>query len=256
MKKFFYLLLALPLAFAACTEPDTPGVENKEYALNVTSEKIMNFEAEGGQGVITFDLEEVTRFSPVGMPVVEAFCEAAWVTDLAVAENITFNVAANEGDVRETKVVVTYGEQKVEVAVKQAAKTQEPDPADGVVFEAEILAGEYYAEYYTPNAGNYYIFLTDNGFDESGMMLPNSTYYQLDLYGEFFEGDNVNGYVSLPAGVYTLDFTDTMVKGTIGYSYSGYINTGSDVEASFQEDRKSTRLNSSHATPSRMPSSA
>ena len=233
MKKFFYLLLALPLAFAACTEPDTPGVENKEYALNVTSEKIMNFEAEGGQGVITFDLEEVTRFSPVGMPVVEAFCEAAWVTDLAVAENITFNVAANEGDVRETKVVVTYGEQKVEVAVKQAAKTQEPDPADGVVFEAKILTGEYYGEYYTPNAGNYYIFFSDNGFSEDGNLLTNSIYYQLDVYGALYEGEAVNGYIPLPAGTYTLDVNDTMAVGTIGASYSCYIKTGAsaiDVE--------------------------
>ncbi|MBQ5736748.1 MAG: hypothetical protein IIV52_03445 [Alistipes sp.] len=36
---------------------------------------------------------------------------------------MTFNVAANDGEARETEVVVTYGEQKVRGSVKQAAKS-------------------------------------------------------------------------------------------------------------------------------------
>ena len=219
MKKLFYLLLCLPLAFAAC-QPEEPGIENKVYNLSVTSESVLNFEAEGGQGVITYNLAEVTRTKPVPEPQVEATCAAAWVTELTVAENITFNVAANEGDARETKVVITYGEQKFEVAVKQAAK-----PQDGVVFEAKVLTGEYYGEYYTQNAGNYYIFFSDNGFDENGYLRPNSTYYQLDLYGPLFEGEAENGYVTLPAGTYYLDPNDTMACNTIGYSYSEYMVT-------------------------------
>ena len=222
------------MAFAACTEPDTPGVENKEYDLKVTSETILNFEAEGGKGVIAYTLEEKTRFSPVGQPVVEAFCEATWVSELTVAENITFQVAANEADARETKIVVTYGEQQVEVAVKQEAKAEEP--VNDVVFEAQVLTGEYYGDYYTPNAGNYYIFFSDYGFDAEGSILTNSIYYQLDLYGELYEGEAVNGCIPLPAGTYTLDADDTMAVGTIGYSYSCYMKTNSseiEVEASF-----------------------
>ena len=237
MKKLFYLLLCLPLAFAACTEPDTPGVENKEYDLKVTSETILNFEAEGGKGVIAYTLEEKTRFSPVGQPVVEAFCEATWVSELTVAENITFQVAANEADARETKIVVTYGEQQVEVAVKQAAK-EINNENDEVVFEAQMFVGEYYGDYYAPNVGNYYVFLTDYGFDEDGYFLTNSVYYQLDLYGELYEGEAVNGCIPLPAGTYTLDADDTMAVGTIGYSYSCYMKTNSseiEVEAYFDE---------------------
>lgn len=83
----------------------------------------MDFEAVGGKGVILYNLEEVTRFEPVPMPVVEAFCAAAWITDISIEEDITFNVAANDGEARETEVVVTYGEQKVRVSVKQAAKS-------------------------------------------------------------------------------------------------------------------------------------
>ncbi len=230
MKKLFYLLLALPLAFAACTEPDEPGVENKEYTLNVTSEKVLNFEAEGGQGVITYVIEEVTRFSPVGQPEPEVECAAEWITDLTLADNITFNVAANEGEARETKVVVKFGEQQVEVAVKQAAKEINNED-DGVVFEAQILTGEYYGDYYTPNAGNYYIFFSDYGFSEDGNLLTNSIYYQLDVYGALYEGEAVNGYIPLPEGTYTFDKNDTMAAGTIGYSYSCYMKTNdSEIE--------------------------
>lgn len=235
MKKLFYLLLCLPLAFAACTEPDTPGVENKEYDLKVTSETILNFEAEGGKGVIAYTLEEKTRFSPVGQPVVEAFCEATWVSELTVAENITFQVAANEADARETEIVVTYGEQEVKVAVKQAAK-EINNENDEVVFEAQILTGEYYGDYYTPDAGNYYIFFSDYGFTEDGNLLTNSIYYQLDLYGVLYDGESVDGYIPLPEGTYTLDVNDTMAVGTIGYSYSAYMKTNDSevyVDASF-----------------------
>ena len=225
MKKLFYLLLCLPLAFAACTEPDTPGVENKEYNLKVTSETILNFDAEGGDGVITYTLEEQTRFSPVGQPVVEAFCVDTWVSELTVAENITFKVAANDGEARETKIVVAYGEQEVEVAVKQASQTEVPEPTDEVVFEAQMFVGEYYGAYYTPDAGNYYVFLTDYGFDEEGYFLTNSVYYQLDLYSALYEGESVDGFVPIMPGTYTLDVNDTMAVGTIGYSYSGYLKT-------------------------------
>lgn len=238
MKKLFYLLLCLPLAFAACTEPDTPGVENKEYNLKVTSETTLNFEAEGGEGVITYTLEEKTRFSPVGQPVVEAFCEATWVSELTVAENITFQVAANEAEARETKIVVTYGEQSVEVKVnqKEKASTPEPQPEFDVEFEAQVLTGEYYGDYYTPDAGNYYIFFSDYGFTEDGNLLTNSIYYQLDLYGVLYDGEAVDGYIPLPEGTYTLDKNDTMAVGTIGYSYSCYMKTNSseiEVEVSF-----------------------
>ena len=79
----------------------------------------MNFEAVGGKGVILYNLEEVTRFEPVPMPVVEALCAAAWITDISIEEDITFNVAANDGEARETEVVVTYGEQKVRAALSR-----------------------------------------------------------------------------------------------------------------------------------------
>ncbi|MBQ8494080.1 MAG: BACON domain-containing protein [Alistipes sp.] len=144
LKNLFYLLVAMTLVFAACEKgtddtdkkPDTeqpgdenPGDENpgddqpgdepedKEPILTLTSEAVMEFTAEGGTGEILYTLENVKE----GVNVT-ATCEATWVTDIAVAEKVTFAVAANEGEAREAVVVVAYDTKKFEVAVKQTAK--------------------------------------------------------------------------------------------------------------------------------------
>ena len=130
IKNLLPLLLALPLFFVAC-EPDKPvdPTPDKEYAaeLTLTSEAEMNFDATGGEGEITYTAEmvEVTR---EWIPQVEATCEADWLAINGVAEKITFTVAANEAEARDTKVVVTYGDKSFEVAVKQAAKGEGPKP--------------------------------------------------------------------------------------------------------------------------------
>ncbi len=222
MKKLFYLLLALPLAFAACEPEPAPEKVDPTYApeLSLTSEATMEFAAEGGEGVITYTAKMVEVTREAAEPKVEATCEADWVTDLTVAENITFTVLANEADARETKVVVTYGDKSFEVAVKQAAKqNDQPEPENGVKLEASYLQGDYYGDEYSPGVGNYYVYLSDLGFDEEGYASAGGTYYCLDLYGPLFDGE---GDITLPVGTYTFDANDTMVEWTIGAAYSGY----------------------------------
>ena len=240
MKKFFYLLLALPLVFAAC-EPDAPvnpgnDDNSKVYALEITSNDVMRFSAEGGDGVITWEFKEVTRLSPMPEPEPAFTTEAQWITLDAVNLG-AFTVAANDGEARESKIVVTYLEQTEEVVVKQEAKAEEPGTGEGdvVVFEAPMLVGDYYDDYYSSEAGNYYIFFTDNGFDEDGDYLPNSIYYGLDLYGPFCQSEPTGDYVTLPAGTYTLDVDETMASGTLGYYYSSYADTNLGIELYFDE---------------------
>ena len=164
MKKLFYLLLALPLAFVACeqTEEPKPQVE-KEAILTLTSEAVMNFDAAGGEGVITYTAKMVEVTREAAEPKVEATCEADWVTNLTVAENITFTVTANEAEARETKVVVTFGDKSFEVAVKQAAKQgEEPEYVMDVklaaamrIPSAEIeLADNFFALAFVDDAEN------------------------------------------------------------------------------------------------------
>ena len=133
MKKLFYLLLALPL-FVACTdkpEPEPQPEPQKKAQLILTSNEVMNFKAEGGQGTIEYTLvnaREGVEF--------EAVCEAAWISEFAYGEDITFVVAANEGEDRETKITITYAEASMEVTVKQAKKAEEP-AAPAIVITSE-----------------------------------------------------------------------------------------------------------------------
>ena len=114
MKKFAALAV-VAMAFVAC-QPDTPETP-KEYALEVTSETTMEFPAEGGEGLIEWTLNEVTRNNPHPAPTLQ--CEAEWIT-LYAEDMGAFVVAANEGEAREAVIKVAYAEQVIEVKVKQA----------------------------------------------------------------------------------------------------------------------------------------
>lgn len=221
MKKLFYLILCLPLFFAAC-QPDNNDSkgENENLKLNLTSQRVMLFSADGAQSSIAYELVNDTRSAASGR--VTATCDAEWISDIVVEDSVLFVVEPNLEDSREATIVVSYADQCFEVVVMQVA-------SGGVALDANVLTGEYYGEYYTPTAGNYYISFSDNGYNEQGNRLPNSTYYQLDLYGVLYEGDAVDGCIPLSEGTYSLNKADTMVAGTISYSYSAYITTGADV---------------------------
>ena len=113
------------MAFVAC-EPDSPTNDNpKEYAFELKSEANMEFPAEGGEGIIEWVLNEVTRNSPVPQPLPTFYTEAAWIT--LYAEDLgAFAVAVNEGEAREAVINIEYKEQKFAVTVKQAAATATP----------------------------------------------------------------------------------------------------------------------------------
>ena len=115
IKHLLFLLLALPLAFAACEE--TPSeVEKPKTELALTSSDTMNFDANGGEGVITYTLSNAVEGTEL-----TATCEADWVTVVA-GDKVRVTVAANEGEAREAKITVAYGAQSFDVTVKQAAK--------------------------------------------------------------------------------------------------------------------------------------
>lgn len=136
MKKLFFLLFALPL-FAACTEtgnepePQPQPEPEKKAQLILTSDEVMNFKAEGGQGLIDYTLvnaKEGVEFA--------SECEADWISDFVFGEDITFVVAENEGEAREAQIVITYAEASMEVTVKQAKKTEAP-AAPAIVISSE-----------------------------------------------------------------------------------------------------------------------
>ena len=141
LKNLFYFLLALPLAFAACDEPvdepvnPQPGDETKTK-LTLTSNATMEFEATGGEGVITYTLENAVEGTKL-----TATCKDEWVLNLTAGETVTFAVAENEAtEARESKVVVAYGELSFEVAVKQAGKNEAPKAPEFNLTSEETMA--------------------------------------------------------------------------------------------------------------------
>lgn len=135
------VLVVAAMAFVAC-EPDNPvDKPEKEYALELKSETTMEFPAEGGEGVIEWALNEVTRNSPVPEALPTFYTEAAWIT--LDADNLgAFAVAANEGEAREAVINIEYKEQKFAVTVKQAAVTVD-DPKVAFAAAARIPSAEF-----------------------------------------------------------------------------------------------------------------
>lgn len=240
MKRFFVMMTLCALAFVSCEptpEPaPQPQPEVKAPVLTLTSEATLEFSAEGGVGVISYTLE-----NPIEGVELTASCEAEWVAELAVGDDVTFAVVANDiEEARETTVAVAYGELSFEVAVKQAAKTSEPEPE---YTELPHLSGLYFGNQYgaSENDFNYSLLLSNqqNCYDiitGDVTLLENSTYLFLDLYASA-PAENLNVSFTIPEGVYTLDVTDSTVAGTIGAYYSSlYITDDVEgVEVSFVE---------------------
>lgn len=188
----------------------TQSGKEPEPVFTLTSEATMTYTCEGGAGTITYTLE-----NPKAGVNVTATCAQEWITDITVGDQITFNVAANEAtEAREATIAVAYGDLGFNVTV-----AQEGDPT--ITFTAAVLAAEYYGTAYS-DYNNYFVSLSDIGFDEDGYALPNATYFQVDLYSTVEAG---SGDLRIPDGVYTFDANDTFEAGTFSAEYSKLVIT-------------------------------
>lgn len=214
MKKLFFLLCVTLLAFVACDKTTSEVDVNAE--LTLTSESILNFEPIGGKGTITYSLVNAKKNA---LPT--AVSGAEWITNITVAEDITFDVAANDGaEDRNAVILVEYGQQNFSVHIKQTA-----DPYAGlvpdVVFEATALNGEYQGTGYSPDP-NYFAILSKNG-TTGWSDLYIDTYYRFDIYSKVAPSDK-NAPV-LPLGTYTFDQYDLGEGDTFGNYYSVRLQT-------------------------------
>ena len=144
MRKLFSLIALAAVTLFSCenNEPQGGGSDNKidpTLKIKLTSQSVMNFAAAGGEGVITYTLENAVEGTEL-----TATCEADWVLNLTAGETVTFAVAENEAEeARETKVVVAYGELSFEVAVKQEGKKETPKaPVFELVSEETMEFGQ------------------------------------------------------------------------------------------------------------------
>ena len=135
MKNIFrYLSLVVAifsLTLVACNDEPAPEQPKKEYTLVISSPATMEFAAEGGEGLIEWALNEVTRNSPVPQSVPEFSTEAEWIV-LYPEDLGAFAVVKNEGEAREAVITVTFGDQTESVTVKQAAPVAEVEAIEFV----------------------------------------------------------------------------------------------------------------------------
>ena len=231
-KLFMGVMLAIAaMAFVAC-EPDKPEPQEtpKEYALEITSEATMEFPAEGGEGVIEWALNEVTRTSPVPEALPTFYTEAAWIT--LDADNLgAFVVAANEGEAREAVINIEYLEQEFAVTVKQAAAAPVP-PAPVETVELSVamrmpsedadLEDHYFALMFADETGETSLGIVLEGevgdevlaagtyTHDSGLL---TDYSMLYINDEELFFDTAVAEVAVDGSVYDFDITLTAENG-------------------------------------------
>lgn len=179
------------------------GETPAEPSLTLKSASEMSFAAEGGAGEIVYELKNAVADTEL-----EAEANVAWISNVTVAEKITFAVAANDGEAREGKITATYGTLSFEVKVKQAAQSQTPG-SDKVEFTATNIN----ASYENVEGLHMYVFeLGDKEWKSNGWGVDGGTYYSFAVIA----GSKGNGV--LPNGTYSL--ADTYSANTIASDYA------------------------------------
>lgn len=213
MKKLLYLLMALPLLFTACNDNNEPSPMPKpeKATLTLTSEEAVEFEAEGGEGTITFTYDGGTisgNDSLTGSTgQLEVSCDAEWIdvpSNVDLLGTIQYTVAKNEtADAREAKIVASIDDLSFEVTVKQAAASDTPEPEPSVegwgivgtmndwdttkTIPMEKADGYYVAKAIELTADDKFKFIKDgdNAQNRGGSGLPAEPnyYYTAQLWG-------------------------------------------------------------------------
>lgn len=260
MRKLFYLLLALPLAFAACTEkpapepapepqPDPKPDPKPEYVMD------MAFAAAARIPSADVDLEdtyyqlcfvddaELYEFSLLlsGEDAVltagEYEPESADLHNIeteAIVEFAEGNVTVGlEGDIYSFEMVLADAEgalyrftYKGTVLDMEPAETPEPPVGDEFVFNATFFGGEYYAPEDDITTHNYFCVLSDVLVEGSMAKYP-ANYFYFDFYS-----NEVNESYTIPNGVYTFDLDNSCAAGTSaeGYTYGFTTDEEGDLE--------------------------
>lgn len=240
MKKLLAMAALFAVIFTACSDNDNEGNETpdpKQPVLTCTSASTLEFDAEGGSGVITYTLQNPAVGTELAVTE-----NADWITNLKseTAGRITFTVSANDDKARSTSILVSYATESFSVKIKQEEgnSTGSDDPITpgdyDVEVELSVAFGEYYGTMYTTTE-NYYIVLSDNGLDSDGYLLPNSVYYILDIYSN--QSPSSLSKIQIPAGTYRFDYSDSAADGTMGtyYSYYSYTDEAASYEHAYTD---------------------
>lgn len=237
MMKKLLLALAVGCFVMACEKPSNekpgPGPDDgndttdvtdpTEPVLTLTSESSVSVDAKGGQVTITYTLENPAEDGEISASAAEG---GDWCSDFNTDTEgqVTFNVAANDGEARNTVVTVayTYGggyTMTVKVTVSQAD--------DSIVFDAKYAYGVYYGDDLSSKAGDMVYQMWFSDVPESDEWAENATYYIISVVAG--APANMNA-IAPAAGTYSLLEGDDTQTGTIwsNYDYTYACATGDD----------------------------
>ena len=90
MRKLFALITLAAAVFTACEGDNEVNFDNLKIKLS--SESVMSFGVSGGEGVITYEFEEISDDTRAKMkyPAAEAATAVDWITDLTVHAAFAF----------------------------------------------------------------------------------------------------------------------------------------------------------------------
>ena len=190
------------------------GETPAEPSLTLKSASEMSFGAEGGNGEIVYELKNAVAGTEL-----EADANVAWISNVTVAEKITFAVAANDGEAREGKITATYGDLSFEVIVKQVATGEQPEPS-----KVEFVATKIVTDYSNEEGLNIYVFeLGDKEWNSNGWGADGGTYYSFAIIASS-KGNGV-----LPNGTYSLSENYSANTISPDYSYRYQMENGTLV---------------------------
>lgn len=184
--------------------------------------------AAGGAPVIQPESDNVTVFAEGGLfqinytianPVadgkISATADDSWISniDCSTENVISFKVESyTKADPRETTMTIDYtypdGKTSKYVTITQEA-SDNPSDYDIDIITSDF-SGYYYGDDYSAGLANYFINLSDIGYDASGYIKPNGKYAKFDIYSTTFANDD---NIILPEGTYT--YTGKKADGTM-----------------------------------------
>lgn len=231
MKKLLLALAVCCFLFACDKNEKQPEEPAEAPELTLTSESVVNVPADGDEVTITYTLANPAENGGISA---QAEDGAEWCDGFNCDTDgqVTFTVAANEGDARQASVTVcyTYGDGETESFTVTVA--QEADTGEEYALDAHFAYGCYYGDDLSDAAGEmvYQIYFSDVA--ESSERTPGVTYYVVSVVS----GEPSNMGAIAPAdGTYALATEAGTVPGSIwnnaDYSYAYTVGTdgGEDI---------------------------
>lgn len=182
-----------------------------EPIITLTSDKEAVIERAGQTVEITYTLENET---PDGYTYAKVDADWIYSINTSAEGKVMLYVATNNTDQSRTaNIKVGYGSSSFNVSLTQAGEGD-------YNFTATTMDGEYYGDFYTQGAGNYFLKFSDRGFTPEGSTQPFGTYYRIDAYGMVFTDET--GTITLPEGEYTYDPEGSYTTWTFVADYTDF----------------------------------